>query len=145
MVLYDILYFKQLYIYLVVTSFCALFMKHSINLLIQFAGLTFFSKNDYTLQSVFYFIHVNWQISFVFVIAALVSTVKTAQGLFFTHFNNIFFLNFKKVSSILIKNFFITIMLLYVSVISSSYMMLVCVLAFFVAGRCIESTDISSK
>lgn len=96
MVLYDILYFKQLYIYLVVTSFCALFMKHSINLLIQFAGLTFFSKNDYTLQSVFYFIHVNWQISFVFVIAALVSTVKTAQGLFFTRFNNIFFSEFQK-------------------------------------------------
>ncbi|KMS97647.1 hypothetical protein BVRB_5g125080 isoform A [Beta vulgaris subsp. vulgaris] len=75
----------------------------------EISGLTFFSKNDYTLQSIFYFIHVNWQISFVFVIAALVSTVKTAQ------------------------------------VISSSYMMLVCVLAFFVAGRCIESTDISSS
>ncbi|XP_056686472.1 ABC transporter A family member 12 isoform X3 [Spinacia oleracea] len=45
----------------------------------KLSGLYFFTKNGYTLQSMFYFLHVNWQISFAFLISTLVSTVKTAQ------------------------------------------------------------------
>uniref|UniRef100_A0A803M189 ABC transporter domain-containing protein n=1 Tax=Chenopodium quinoa TaxID=63459 RepID=A0A803M189_CHEQI len=75
----------------------------------KLSGLYFFTKNDYIVQSMFYFVHVNWQISFAFVIAALVPTVKTAQ------------------------------------VVCSTFMMLCCVIAFYVVTKFFESSDFSSK
>ncbi|EEF52146.1 abc transporter, putative [Ricinus communis] len=41
-------------------------------------GLKFFRLNDYSIQFVFYFIYINLQITFAFLVAALFSNVKTA-------------------------------------------------------------------
>ncbi|OAY47650.1 ABC transporter A family member 7 isoform X1 [Manihot esculenta] len=41
-------------------------------------GLKFFTLNDYGIQSVFYFIYINLQISLAFLVAAMFSNVKTA-------------------------------------------------------------------
>ncbi|XP_061353117.1 ABC transporter A family member 7-like isoform X3 [Gastrolobium bilobum] len=41
-------------------------------------GLKFFTMNDYSIQSVFYFIYINLQISLAFLLASLFSNVKTA-------------------------------------------------------------------
>ncbi|RZC16975.1 ABC transporter A family member 7 isoform B [Glycine soja] len=44
-------------------------------------GLNFFTMNDYSIQSVFYFIYINLQISLAFLLASLFSNVKTATVL----------------------------------------------------------------
>ncbi|XLU57881.1 hypothetical protein S245_052529 [Arachis hypogaea] len=41
-------------------------------------GLKFFTKNDYSIQFVFYFIYINLQISLAFLLASMFSNVKTA-------------------------------------------------------------------
>ncbi|KAL2935159.1 ABC transporter A family member 12 [Bienertia sinuspersici] len=72
----DIAYWAISYLYCLIVSL--LFIQFYL-IAGKFSGLSFFTKNDYSLQSVFFFFHVNWQISFVFLLASLVSTVKTAQ------------------------------------------------------------------
>lgn len=46
-----------------------------------YAGLKFFTLNDYSIQFVFYFTFVNLQIVLAFLTAAFFSNVKTAEGL----------------------------------------------------------------
>ena len=45
-----------------------------------FAGLKFFTSNDYSIQLVFYFIYINLRISLAFLVAAVFSNVRTATG-----------------------------------------------------------------
>lgn len=45
------------------------------------AGLEFFAVHDYSLQFVLYFVYINLQIAFSFLVAGMFSKVRTASGL----------------------------------------------------------------
>lgn len=55
----------------------------------RFTGLTFFTKNDYGIQVVFYFLYINMIISLAFLASNIFRDVKTATGLLVNHFTSI--------------------------------------------------------
>ena len=55
----------------------------------RFAGLSFFTKNSYSIQIVFYFLYVNMIISLSFLVSNIFSDVKTATGLLVNHFSSL--------------------------------------------------------
>lgn len=55
----------------------------------HFTGLTFFTKNDYSIQVVFYFLYINMIISLAFLVSNLFRDVKTATGLLVNHLTSI--------------------------------------------------------
>lgn len=46
-----------------------------------YSGLTFFLQNNYGVQFMFYFVYMNLQISFAFLMATYFSSVRTATGM----------------------------------------------------------------
>lgn len=59
--------------------FC--FVRLLIVLLDVVAGLAFFTKNDYSIQFVFYFLYINMIISFASLVSSIFRDAKTATGM----------------------------------------------------------------